>query len=55
MKEYRILKWKQVEKKGKGKANQKHDEETTVIVTTHDDMFVFCDDSHVNITCHDSD
>ena len=55
MKEYRILKWKQVEKKGKDKANQKHDEETTVIVTTHDDMFVFCDDGHVNITCHDSD
>ena len=51
MKECRILKWKQVEKKGKGKPNEKHCEETVAIVTAHDDMFVFCDDGHVNITC----
>ena len=55
MKEYRILKQEQIEKKGKGKTKEKDDEKITIVVATHDDMFVFCDDGHVNITNHNSD
>ena len=47
MKECRILKWEQAEKKGKTK--EKCDEKTTTVVAAHDDMFVFCDDGQVNI------
>ena len=53
MKEYRILKREQTEKKGK--LNEKDDEETTPVVAAHDGIFVLCDDDHVNIICYDSD
>lgn len=53
MKECRILKREQAEKKGKAK--EKGDEETTAVTATHDDMFVLCDDGQVNIIHYDSD
>ena len=42
MKDCRVLKWEQAEKKGKEK--EKGNEETTTVMATHDDMFVFCND-----------
>ena len=55
MKECKILKWEQIKQKSKGKAMEKVDEETITVMTVHDNMFVFCNDDHVNIICYDSD
>ena len=54
--ECRLLKKEQSKEKGKGKKQEiKNEGETTPVVEAHDNVFVFCDDGCVNITCHDSD
>ena len=55
MKECRILKWEQSEKKKKGKAKEKDDKKTIAILAAHADISLFCADGHVNIICYDSD